>query len=115
MTVDFIIPCVCCDHPPSVDDSTGYGMPELGVCNSLVAHKQFWWVKCPVCGRGGKCIQYKSPYLAIKAWNEMQVNLYNYAKKTILYEEKWKDTCERLGWEYDQSLEDFYNGENTTD
>ena len=44
MTVDFIIPCVCCEHPPSIDDKTGYGMPKVGVCNSLLSHKPFWWV-----------------------------------------------------------------------
>ena len=51
--------------------------------------------------------EYKSPYLAIKAWNEMQTHLYEYAKKPIQYEEKWKDTCARLGYEYDERLENF--------
>lgn len=105
MTVDYIIPCVCCTHPPSVDDSVSYGMPILEVQNSLIAHQQFWSFRCPSCGRGGNCLQFKSPYLAMKNWNEMQRSLYETAKKPIIYEESWKDTCARLGYEYDERLE----------
>lgn len=100
MTVDFIIPCVCCEHPPSVDDSVTYGMPLIEVSSSVVPHQQFWSCRCPVCGRGGNAIQYKSPYLALKSWNEMQRHLYEFEKKEILLEEPWKDTCKRLGYEY---------------
>lgn len=115
MTVDFIIPCVCCDHPPSVDDKCTYGMPILEVTSGVLSHQQWWSCKCTSCGRGGTAIQYKSPYLALKAWNEMQTHLYEYENKPIQYEEKWKDTCERLGYEYDERLERFLDGEDTTD
>lgn len=104
MTVDHIIPCICCEHPPSVDDSIEYGMPILIPQNSIVAHKQFWEVKCPNCGRGGM-FQFTSPYLALKDWNALQHHLYEYENKPILFEESWKDTCERLGYEYDERLE----------
>lgn len=71
MTVDKIIPCVCCEHPPSVDDDCEYGMPILIPCNSSVKdHMQWREVKCPKCRCGGM-MQYKSAYLALKAWNEL--------------------------------------------
>ena len=99
MTVDRVIPCVCCEHPPSVDDGSEYGMPILIPHNSFVSHKQFWNVKCPVCGRGG-CVEEKSAYLALKKWNEIMQRCYEYEHKPIVFEEEWKDTCERLGYEY---------------
>lgn len=100
MTVEKIIPCICCEHPPSVDDSHTYGMPFLIPCNSSrETHKQWWEAICPNCKRGG-LFQYKSAYLALKAWNEMQQKLYEWENKQILYEEAWKDTCERLGMTY---------------
>lgn len=99
MTVNRIIPCVCCDHPPSVDDCSSYGMPILIPSNALKAHQQFWIAKCPACGRGG-VIQYNSAYLALKHWNGMQISLHAYENKEIVYREDWKDTCNRLGYEY---------------
>lgn len=100
MTVNKIIPCVCCEHPPSVDDSCKYGMPILIPCNSSVKdHLQWWEVKCPKCGRGG-ITQYKSAYLALKSWNELQQDCYIRKNKEIVYEEDWEDTCKRLGMEY---------------
>lgn len=100
MTVDKIIPCICCEHPPSVDDKHEYGMPILIPCNSSVKdHMQWWEVKCPKCGRGGM-IQYKSAYLALKSWNELQQRCYVLENKKIIYEEDWEDTCKRLGMEY---------------
>lgn len=65
-----IIPCICCDHEPDCGDSVYYGMPQLKVTR----HMQYYECYCPNCGRGG-LIQHKSPYLAIKAWNEMQLGL----------------------------------------
>jgi hypothetical protein len=99
MTVDKIIPCVCCEHPPSVDDRHEYGMPVLIASNSCIDHLQFWEAKCPKCGRGG-IIQYKSAYLALKHWNECMVRCYRMEDKEIVYYEDFKDTCERLGYEY---------------
>lgn len=55
MTVNKIIPCVCCEHPPSSDDENEYGMPIL---------------------------------------------------IPIVYEEDFKDTCARHGWEYPKWLEE---------
>ena len=103
MTVDRIIPCVCCEHPPSVDDGSSYGMPILKPSNGFLDHLQFWIAECPKCGRGG-IIQYKSAYLALKAWNETMVRCYGYEKKQIVYEEEWKDTCKRLGYDYDATI-----------
>lgn len=99
MTVHRIIPCICCEHPPSVDDGHEYGMPILIPCNGLNPHTQFWEAKCPNCGRGG-LFQYKSAYLALKHWNELQSTLYSYENRKIEYREEWKDTCERLGYDY---------------
>ena len=79
MTVDKIIPCVCTDHNPTVADSVYYGMPQLKVSGATSYHKQFWTAFCPVCGRGG-CVEYKSAYLALKAWNDMQKSLYEFEK-----------------------------------
>jgi len=75
MTVEKIIPCVCCDHQPTDADSVYYGMPILRVCGHYIAHKQFWEVQCPNCGRGGT-IQHNSAYLALKHWNELMERCY---------------------------------------
>lgn len=99
MTVKRIIPCVCCEHPPSVDDRSDYGMPVLTPYNGYKDNTQFWVAKCPNCGRGG-VIEYGSAYLALKHWNEMQSALYSYENRNIEYREEWKDTCERLGYGY---------------
>ena len=72
MKVDKIIPCVCCDHEPDCGDSVYYGMPQLKVCGGK-PHTYFE-VYCPNCGRGG-LFQFKSAYLALKHWNEMQERL----------------------------------------
>lgn len=100
MTVDKIIPCVCCEHPPSVADSSEYGMPILIPYNSSAKeHLQFWNVKCPKCGRGG-CVDEKSAYLALKKWNQIMRRCYAIENKEIVFYEDWKNTCERLGYEY---------------
>lgn len=100
MTVDKIIPCVCCEHPPSIADRSEYGMPILKVCNSSTKeHLQFWVCECPICGRGG-IFQFKSSYLALKHWNNLMKNCYSAEKKPIIYHEEFKDTCKRLGYEY---------------
>lgn len=72
MTVERILPCVCCDNLSSADasDLHEYGMPILIPNNSMEKHKQFWTVKCPRCGRGGM-FQYTSAYLALKDWNDL--------------------------------------------
>lgn len=65
-----IIPCVCCDHEPSAGDSVYYGMPQLKVTQNM----EYYEIFCPRCGRGG-LLQFKSAYLAVKDWNEMQIML----------------------------------------
>lgn len=72
MLVDEIIPCVCCEHEPNSGDSVYYGMPQLKVCGGKPI--TFFEVFCPVCGRGG-LFQFKSAYLALKDWNDMQARL----------------------------------------
>ena len=74
MRVKKIIPCVCIDHRPDVSDSVYYGMPQLKVSGSFDTSMQFYSPYCPNCGRGG-CVEYKSAYLALKSWNEMQESL----------------------------------------
>lgn len=78
MKVDHVIPCVCCDHEPNAGDSVYYGMPQLKVTDVYRGH-QFFEAYCPNCGRGG-LFQYRSAYLALKAWNEMQEHLRNIEK-----------------------------------
>lgn len=82
MKVDEIIPCVCCDHEPGIRDSVYYGMPLLKVYGGkpITSFSAY----CPNCGRGG-CTEYKSAYLALKHWNEMQERLH-----------QTKDTPERM-------------------
>ena len=37
---------------------------------------------CPDCGRGNVGLQYKSAYLALKAWNDMQERLWKIKEMT---------------------------------
>lgn len=74
MRVDKIETCICCDHEPTVADSAFYGMPEMKISYSDFNHK-YWFVPyCPKCGRGG-ILEFKSAYLALKNWNDMQARL----------------------------------------
>ena len=76
MRVKKIVPCVCIDHKPDAADSVYYGMPQLKVSGGIDNGTQFYSPYCPNCGRGG-CNEYKSAYLALKAWNEMQERLWH--------------------------------------
>lgn len=99
MTVDKIIPCICCEHPPSsVTGPWDYGMPIL-IPHNAGEHRQLWDARCPNCGRGG-FMEEKSAYLALKKWNSIMESLYELDGKPIIYEEEWKDTCNRLGYTY---------------
>lgn len=62
-----IIPCICCDHEPTCADSIYYEMPQLKVTQNM----EYYEIYCPNCGRGGM-LQFRSAYLAVKDWNEMQ-------------------------------------------
>lgn len=69
MKVGHIETCVCIDHEPTETDSVYYGMPQL-----KVSVGQEWSAFCPNCGRG-RCLDFKSPYLALTHWNNMQLRL----------------------------------------
>lgn len=75
MKVDRVIPCICTDHEPGNEDSVYYGMPQLKVTD-VYRGTQFFEAYCPNCGCGGM-FQYKSAYLALKAWNELQESYRN--------------------------------------
>ncbi len=68
MQVEKVLPCVCVDHEPDAGDSVFYGMPELKIAG--YKGNPLYTPYCPKCGRGG-VFQYKSAYLALKAWNEL--------------------------------------------
>ena len=77
MKADKIIPCVCIDHEPTVDDSVYYGMPQLKVAGF---EKNQWYTPyCPNCGRGGMS-EHKSAYLALKHWNGLMERLWKHEK-----------------------------------
>lgn len=59
--------CICASEQI---ESLKRGMPIL---MPLQSEKE-WTIKCPNCGRGG-CMEFKSPYLAIKHWNKFQAHL----------------------------------------
>lgn len=87
MTVEHIIPCICSTRHKTDYMSTYDGMPQLKVHGNYIKHKQFWTIYCPNCGRGG-IIEFKSPYLALKDWNEMQKTLYEYENKEIFIRDR---------------------------
>lgn len=62
-----VLRCKCSQREPNGGDSVYYGMPHLRVTSD----GNYFECYCPNCGRGGST-QYKSAYLALKAWNEMQ-------------------------------------------
>lgn len=70
MKLTHISRCVCSIYDS--DDSIYCGMPQLKV----TADMQFFEVFCPKCGRGGLS-QFKSAYLALKFWNELQSECYS--------------------------------------
>lgn len=81
-TVKKIVPCVCSETPSEAnwyEKSVYYGMPQLKVSDGMIEHRQFWSAFCPSCGRGG-CGEDRSPYLALKRWNEMQIQLWRFER-----------------------------------
>lgn len=71
MKVDKIIPCIC------MKDKEDYGSLFDGMPILYVDKNQHYSYVCPKCGKGLKLSQYKSAYLALKNWNEMQQKLNN--------------------------------------
>lgn len=72
MRVVRVIPCICSPNWEEEQIDNGYyGMPQLRVYGGS---DRYFDAHCPKCGRGG-LLQYKSAYLALKEWNEMQEQL----------------------------------------
>lgn len=72
MKVRKVIPCICSPNWENEQTANGYyGMPQLRVYGGS---DRYFDAYCPKCGRGG-LLQYKSAYLALKEWNEMQQSL----------------------------------------
>lgn len=70
MKVGKIIPCVCTPEP----DLTANGYAGMPILRTYGGDDTYFDVKCQKCGRGG-LFQFKSAYLALKHWNEMQEEL----------------------------------------
>lgn len=69
MKVGEVMPCICSPNWEDEHIADGYyGMPQLRVYGG---GDRFFDCRCPKCGRGG-LLQYKSAFLALRAWNEMQ-------------------------------------------
>lgn len=77
MKVDRIIPCICIEHEPESAVDGAYGRPELQLYGGFDAYSYSFIPKCPVCGRGG-LHSFPSAYKALKDWNEMQKDLWDY-------------------------------------
>ena len=73
-TVDKIVPCICILHTSTDDSTTNHGMPVLIPENSRNPGKHVWTAQCPKCHRSTK--PYRSPYQALKHWNESMTNEY---------------------------------------
>lgn len=102
MTADRIIPCVCTPHPPTAGDSGKYGRPVFTVCGAQ-PHKQFWTIKCPVCGRGGIGIEEPSAYKALTLWNNIMNGYYRMENKEIIYEDDFEKYFDPMtGEKYEQ-------------
>ena len=73
MVVDRVMPCYCSKDTYDSSVSSYDGMPQLKVTD-VYRGKMFFEAYCPKCGRGG-LFQFRSAYLALKHWNEMQRKL----------------------------------------
>lgn len=71
MKVKYIVPCVCIDHMPDAEDACDYGMPDIAV-----GEGEWFSCYCRNCGRGGRWLDRKSAYHALKHWNRVQFNLW---------------------------------------
>ena len=80
MKIDKIIPCVCCDHEPSVADSLYYGMPQIKVYTNKFSGNTYFSAFCPKCGRGGNT-DFKTINAALKDWNNLQLFLYKLKRR----------------------------------
>ena len=75
-----IISCICSEPVNKYGDIYD-GMPQLKVTDyNEKCNTQYYEAFCPKCGRGG-LIQFKSAYLALKNWNEMQKNLREFEER----------------------------------
>lgn len=90
--IENILPCVC-SVPVDYIDSCRNGMPHMAMSYSW-SGKSFFSCFCPKCGRGTTLASEKSPYYAIKKWNEVQRICYAIAgvdenNLEVDYEEKY--------------------------
>ena len=91
MKVGKIIPCACTPEPDLI--ANGYaGMPILRTYGGADA---YFDVKCPKCGSGG-FRQFKSAYLALKDWNEMQKELQKGDQLAVQEEDRADERCSPL-------------------
>lgn len=90
------IRCICTTEKKYKNKWDNYatnleGMPMLmptqlyiGPHNKLY---QWWGIECPVCHRCGVNVsQFKTPYAAIKYWNEIMKSIYRFRKIRFEYE-----------------------------
>lgn len=91
MTVDRIVPCTCVKYKPASCVSTYYGMPILRVCAGEYKGKivNYYEAVCPRCGDHLIGEQYKSPFLALRAWNEWKSQMWE--RRDLITGEKFKD------------------------
>lgn len=82
MTVEYIIPCICCEQKQNKIGNAYSGMPILLVTGNYNPHVQFYDVQCPKCKRGGM-FQDKSAYIALKRWNNLMRECYRLNGKEI--------------------------------
>lgn len=69
-----VVKCICSEKTGSNSnfESNYDGMPHLQVTHNM----DNWEAFCPNCGRG-VIMQFKSAYLALKAWNAFQYGLHS--------------------------------------
>ena len=91
MKVSKVVPCVCAPHPPTVADSSRYGMPIIHT------NGQFFSCECPVCGRGGKWLDSKTAYQALKKWNEIMLDCYDIEHKSVIYNDDFEKYVDKSG------------------
>lgn len=91
MKIDKIIPCTCIKYKPSSCVATYYGMPVLKVCAGEYKGKpqNLFETVCPRCGNHMIGNQYKSAFLALRAWNEWMGKLWE--QKNPATGEKYHD------------------------
>lgn len=91
MNVDKIVPCTCIKYKPNSCVSTYYGMPVLRVCVGINNDHSinYYEAVCPRCGDHLIGKQYKSAFLALRAWNNWKTQMWN--QVDVITGEKFRD------------------------